>query len=60
MRRQTTELNWHLGLVTLIVARGPYANLSPAQKFERKLLKEGQPAAMQSFTIFVIATAKIL
>ena len=28
-----------LGLVTLIVARGPYANLSPAQKFERKLLQ---------------------
>ena len=40
-----------LGLVTLIVARGPYANLSPVQKFERKLLKKGQPTAMRSFAI---------
>ena len=29
----------HHGLVTLIVASGPYANLLPAQKFEKKLLK---------------------
>ena len=29
----------HHGLVTLIVASGPYGNLLPAQKFKSKLLK---------------------
>ena len=42
---------WSGDAHTYVVARGPYTNLSPAQKFERKLLKLGQPAAMRSVAI---------